>query len=244
MFIDHDESPLLFPDTANSTDPQASSTDPPANDVSMELGEISFEVPPQIMESSIEDDTPRLYDGENLPLPAVTTYEAIRDGSQKGKEKLADSEGYTYTLKTRRANGNQVWRCSVRNKSVWCKATVQQKDDDVFTRGSQPHVHPAELGAAKATRISSAVKKIAATEIFTSAAEIVNKVRILYRVYKKSLLSLRSKTSVFSLYFQVYYTAQQQTDNLLITDFINLTNWDAIVPWNALSYYGLSFLLV
>ena len=81
------------------------------------------------------------------------------------------------------------------------------------------------------------------TEIFTSAAEIVNKVRILYRVYKKSLLSLRSKTSVFSLYFQVYYTAQQQ-NNLLITDFINLTNWDAIVPWNALSYYGLSFLLV
>ena len=41
---------------------------------------------------------------------------------------------------------------------------------------SQSHIHPAQLGAATATRISTAVKRIAATEIFTSAAEIVNKV--------------------------------------------------------------------
>ena len=43
-------------------------------------------------------------------------------------------------------------------------------------RGSNAHVHPAKLGAAAAARITSAVKKQAAVEIFTSAAEIVNKV--------------------------------------------------------------------
>ena len=59
---------------------------------------------------------------------------------------------------------------------MWCKASVLQKTDG-FTRGSQPHIHPAKLGAATATRIPTAVKKIAAAEIFTSAAEIVNKVR-------------------------------------------------------------------
>lgn len=60
---------------------------------------------------------------------------------------------------------------------MWCKASVLQKTDG-FTRGSQPHIHPAKLGAATATRISTAVKKIAAAEIFTSAAEIVNKVML------------------------------------------------------------------
>ena len=47
---------------------------------------------------------------------------------------------------------------------------------DGFARGSQPHMHLPQLGAATAARVSTAVKKIAATEIFTSAAEIVNKV--------------------------------------------------------------------
>ena len=141
--------------------------------VSGQLDNISFEVPPQILESSIEEDAPGEYVGENVP--ALTAYEIIMDGSQKGKEKLADSDGFTYIVKTRRANGHKVWRCSVRNNSVWCKATVLQKGDS-FTCGSQPHVHSPQIGAAKATKISSAVKKMAATEIFTSAAEIVNKV--------------------------------------------------------------------
>jgi hypothetical protein len=136
---------------------------------------ISFEVPPQLSESSIEDNSPAQND--DIAMPMVTTYEVIKEGSQKGKEKLADSEGYTYTVKERRTNGNTVWTCSVRNKSLWCKARVTQKADG-FARGSQPHIHPLQLGAATAARVSTAVKKIAATEIFTSAAEIVNKVSI------------------------------------------------------------------
>lgn len=141
---------------------------------STDLG--SFVVPTQIEESSIADNSPGAYEiGE---IPAVTTYEVIKDGSQKGKEKLADSNGYTYTVKTRRANGNKVWTCSVRNKTTWCKASVQQKGSE-FTRGVHPHIHSAQLGAATAIRVVSAVKRIAEAEIFTSAAEIVNKVSYL-----------------------------------------------------------------
>ena len=79
---------------------------------------ISFEVPPQLLESSIEDDT--LVQNDDIAMPMVTTYEVIKEGSQKGKEKLADSKGYT--IKEWRTNGNTVWTCSVRNKSLWCKA--------------------------------------------------------------------------------------------------------------------------
>ena len=52
-------------------------------------------MPEQLEESSIADDTPMQYDGASLPT--VTTYQVIEDGSQKGKEKLVDSLGYTYT---------------------------------------------------------------------------------------------------------------------------------------------------
>ena len=46
----------------------------------------------------------------------------------------------------------------------------------VFLRGSQQHFHPAQLGAAKATRVKATVKKKAADDIFTSATAIVHKV--------------------------------------------------------------------
>ena len=45
-----------------------------------------------------------------------------------------------------------------------------------FSRGSIPQIHPPQLGAATVARISTAVKKMAASEVFVSAAEIVNKV--------------------------------------------------------------------
>ena len=177
-----DASPVLFHDT------HISPVAPMEVESSNEDIPISFEVPPQLSESSIEDDTP--VDDTVIALPTVTNYEVIKGGSQKGKEKLADREGYTYTVKERRANGNTVWTCSVRNSSLWCKARVTQKADG-FARGSQPHVHPPQLGAATAARVSTAVKKIAVTEIFTSAAEIVNKVciHLLHYIVKQDACS-------------------------------------------------------
>lgn len=66
----------------------------------------SFEVPHRLEESSIENDV--VTDIEENEIPTEVTYEIIADGSQKGKEILADSNAYTYTVKTRRANGNRV----------------------------------------------------------------------------------------------------------------------------------------
>ena len=52
------------------------------------------------------------------------------------------------------------------------------------------HIHPPQLGAVTAARISTAVKKMAASEVFVSAEEIVNKV-------------VKSKVWVFSVYISV-----------------------------------------
>ena len=148
-----------------------------------------FDVPDQLVESSFEDDTPRQLDSVNIQT--VIDYQVIEDGLQKGKEKLADSHGYMYTIKAQRANGNKVWRCSVQNKSVWCKATVLQKANG-FTQGSQPHAHSAQLGAA------ASVKQIAANEIFTSVAEIVNKVPIDFILCSNITQNVHQSTIKFS----------------------------------------------
>ena len=135
---------------------------------------IDFEVPSTLEESSLVDDTPVSYESENLN---ETRYNVISAGSQKNKMQLADSNGYTYVVKTTRKNGNVMWRCSLRNRNVWCKATVAQKGVN-FTRGCQPHIHPGKVGASKSSEVRKVVKESAANEIFTSASEIVNRVML------------------------------------------------------------------
>ncbi|XP_071810737.1 uncharacterized protein [Apostichopus japonicus] len=163
---------ICFPCQLQAANPIAESTRLSHRSIQQALG--GFDIPEIMQESSIEEHAPQQYDGSDS---SETTYQIITDGSQKGKEKLADSDGYTYTVKTQRANGNRTWTCSVRNKAMWCKATVLQKGTS-FTRGTQAHIHPGKLGAKLATKISAEVKKTAAREIFTSAAEIVNKVML------------------------------------------------------------------
>ena len=56
-----------------------------------------------------------------------------------------------------------------------CKASVIQQGD-VFQPGMHAHLHTAEPGTAPVHQISEKVKTIAAANVFTSAAEIVNDV--------------------------------------------------------------------
>lgn len=103
----------------------------------------SFMVPSQNEESSIEGDSPET--DEHCENPAVT-FHLIEDGSQKGKEKLADSNGYTFTVKTRRRNGNNVWTSSVRNKAVWCKASLLQKEPSLQVEAIPIYIQPTWCG--------------------------------------------------------------------------------------------------
>ncbi|KAK3880427.1 hypothetical protein Pcinc_015110 [Petrolisthes cinctipes] len=51
------------------------------------------------------------------------TYEKVCASSQRGKQKLMDSRGYSYTFK-RETNVGVHWRCAVRNKTVNCSLSV------------------------------------------------------------------------------------------------------------------------
>ena len=48
------------------------------------------------------------------------------------------------------------WRCSVRSKSLWCKATITQRGNN-FVPGPNPHIHPSDPGLLKKTKIRADV---------------------------------------------------------------------------------------
>ena len=102
------------------------SEDPTAN--------ISFQEPQPIEEPSLQDAVPN---ERSDIVEGDCEVEYTESGSQKGRLKLADSNGYTYTVKKRRKNSQIDWTCSVRNKALWCKASVKQNGMS-FVRGPQP----------------------------------------------------------------------------------------------------------
>ena len=87
-------------------------------------------------ESSLVDPEPgKVTVGANM-----VTYTIVEDTSLRGKDKLFDSLGYSYTMK--RCNGQSTtWRCSQRSKNTNCGATVRQTGD-LYIPGSCEHIHP------------------------------------------------------------------------------------------------------
>ena len=114
----------------------------------------SFAIPEDYQEESMMLPPPP--EVVHAPL-APLTYETITSSTQRGKEKLVDSMGYSYIQKKPEKNGVIWWRCSVRNKTTLCKMTVRQCGD-IFVRGSQQHIHPPVAGTAIASKISRDIK--------------------------------------------------------------------------------------
>ena len=135
----------------------------------------SYNVPVPIQEESLENVAPRDVPIDDQPI----NYEVIERSSQRGQIKLADSVGYTYTVKKRWASGYVTWRCSVRNyrTKIVCSATIRQSDND-FVPGGQPHIHQPAAGAGLATKVQRDVKERAAADLISSAARIVDDVLI------------------------------------------------------------------
>lgn len=68
------------------------------------------------------------------------SFEILVGGSMRGKCKLKDSRGYTYTVK--REKGDKTWWwCTKRGKGFRCAAAVSQTGD-CFVLGKYPHEHP------------------------------------------------------------------------------------------------------
>ena len=96
-----------------------------------------MEPPPKEIEKNIYEP----------PLDQPRQYDIIEGCTLKGEPKLVDNLGYNYCQK-RTTGKNQHWQCSVRCRSLTCKAVVIQKGPDHFKRQIHPHIHPADPNAA------------------------------------------------------------------------------------------------
>jgi len=101
-----------------------------------------------------------------------TTYSFINTGSVRGNTKLVSSDGYTYVFKSQLKSGATVWRCSVRNKKIFCKSTVHQIGEE-FSRSGTNHQHPAEPGVSINVQVKAELKTKAAENIFAPASSII-----------------------------------------------------------------------
>ena len=101
-------------------------------------------------------------------------YTIIRSSSQRQHPKLIDNAGYTYTMKSK-GKYTTFWRCSVRNKNTYCRATIIQSNA-TFRKGSFEHIHPGLPGRHIVEKVIAQVKTKASQQPFLSANNIVGEV--------------------------------------------------------------------
>ncbi|XP_021374095.1 uncharacterized protein LOC110463636 [Mizuhopecten yessoensis] len=104
---------------------------------------------PPIVEQSLDDVVPTDSVLEDQPV----RFEIVEEGSNKRRRKLVSSDGFAYTVKTV-TNRTTSWRCSVRNKTIWCRATILQRGDS-FIPGSCDHAHAPDNLIVKRVRIAT-----------------------------------------------------------------------------------------
>ena len=126
-------------------------------------------------ENDLDEDT---LDNDTLDCseahPPIITYEKICASSQRGKQKLVDSLGFSYTFK-RKTHVGVHWRCAVRNKKVTCNMIVKEVNG-VFIRGANEHSHPPEACPLTTSEVSKLIKDKAMDDVFRPALEIVEEV--------------------------------------------------------------------
>ena len=99
---------------------------------------------------------------DSLPHDAIAAdqqevkYFIISVSSNHGRDKLANSLGFSYTVKDIKGSTTS-WRCTIHNKQVTCRATVHQVSD-IFLRGPQPHLHPTQPGIINTLQTKKRIK--------------------------------------------------------------------------------------
>ena len=134
-----------------------------------------FVIPDALQESSLDGS---ILESGNTQTDDNPTFRVITNSSQKGKDLLIEKVGYSYIIKLRR-NMVNYWRCSVRNKSSICPATIIQRGN-LFTRGINAHNHLANPEVNFKPELKVFVINRAKREIFVPAAEIVENALIPY----------------------------------------------------------------
>ncbi|WAR08020.1 hypothetical protein MAR_017978, partial [Mya arenaria] len=59
---------------------------------------------------------------------AEVDYEVVEEGSNRKRQKLVSSDGFSYCVK-RETDSSRQWRCSIRRKDMSCYASVNQRGE-------------------------------------------------------------------------------------------------------------------
>ena len=132
---------------------------------------VSFQQPEPMEESSIIEEE-RLE--VSVHYEGVRTYQIVPASSQRQKDKLIDSDGYTYNVKSKRG-ATTYWQCTVRNKHTNCKASVTERGG-TYKEGLHQHIHLGKPGTTTVHKVRAMVKRKAADDHFKSAAVIAEEV--------------------------------------------------------------------
>ena len=126
------------------------------------------------------------------------SFTVLKGATNRGKDLLADSLGYTYIRDKLSLEGCR-WRCTIRNKHLTCCGSVQQIgfDPGHFTAGPQKHkCQPKDHASITKKQIRFEVKKQALERPYTSASTIVNEVMQSHTDPEVSTIMLPSKATL------------------------------------------------
>ena len=90
------------------------------------------------------------------------SFQVVKGGSKRGKDKLVSSDGFLFILKYGGSESN-TWRCAERGRNLACSATVKQSGDN-FIPGPHAHTHLGTAGRLEDTALRAKIKDAASID--------------------------------------------------------------------------------
>lgn len=135
-----------------------------------------FPDPVNISERSYERNNPRDMSTDNEP-----SFSIVENISQRGKPKLFEKQGYSYT-DYRKTRKSRSWRCAVRRKGRKpCPAKVKQcLSSGTFERNGSDHNHDKQVHGKTKALMMKECYTAAVENVFTPAGQIIDNIKRKY----------------------------------------------------------------
>ena len=114
-----------------------------------------------------------LLDESSASSYSACTFTLIEGVSQRGKPKLFDAEGYSYSLRNpHHKDEHRAWRCTSRSQKRRCDASILQKGNKFFPL-HMPHTHLPKLNAEAMATVRAISKRKSESMPTVPASKIV-----------------------------------------------------------------------
>lgn len=125
-------------------------------------------------EEQMKQEEQRLLDDSEAQSSfAACTFTLIEGVSQRGRPKLFDAEGYSYSLRNpHHRDEHRAWRCTSRSQKRRCDASILQKGNKFFPM-HMPHTHLPKLDAEAMATVRAVSKRKSDSMPTVPSAKIV-----------------------------------------------------------------------